>query len=166
MALEIERKFIVEKLQEDLLLALGATKKEIWQTYLLGTTESPVRRVRKVKKGNEISYFYTQKKEIKGTFVREEIECEISENRYLELQKERDIELNEIVKTRYVLKGEGHIFELDKFPFFEDFDVLEVELKNEDEEIIFPPCFKILKEITLDFRFTNVSLARSIPKDF
>lgn len=165
MAYEIERKFLVEKLSEEELLSRQSKVKEIEQCYLLPSEEFPVRRARKVTVGKHSKYFYTLKRDVKGTFVREEIEEEICENRYLEILKERDFTLNSIVKTRYVIEENGLQFELDRFPFFTRFDVLEVELSNENEQFEMPKYFKVIKEVTTDYRFTNVNLAREIPKD-
>lgn len=166
MAYEIERKFLVEKLDEKLLNSRASKVKHIEQSYLTPSEEFPVRRTRKVTTMGEEKYFFTLKRDVNGTFVREEIEDEITVNQYLELQKERDFALNQIVKTRYVIEENGLIFELDRFPFFPSFDVLEVELKWESEQFELPNYFNVIKEVTTDYRFTNVSLAKEIPVDF
>lgn len=166
MAYEIERKFLVEKLDEKLLNLLASKVKHIEQSYLTPTKEFPVRRARKVIEKGEERFFFTLKRDVNGTFVREEVESEITANQYLELQKERDFALNQIVKTRYVIEENGLAFELDRFPFFPSFDVLEVELKWENEQFELPSYFKVIKEVTSDYRFTNVSLAKEIPSDF
>ncbi len=166
MAYEIERKFLVEKIDSELLNSLASKIKHIEQSYLTPSKEFPVRRARKVTMRGEERFFFTLKRDVEGTFVREEVENEISKNQYLELQKERDYALNQIIKTRYVIEENGLVFELDRFPFFPSFDVLEVELKSEAEQFEMPSYFKVIKEVTTDYRFTNVSLAKEIPSDF
>ena len=96
---------------------------------------------------------------------REEIEKEIDGNSYLELQKERDFALNEIVKTRYVISRNGLEYEVDRFAFFDSFDLLEIELPSEDVEFILLEEFEVIKEVSTDYRFTNVALAKEIPTE-
>lgn len=163
MALEIERKFLVEKIPEEKLFALGAELLEIEQCYLKASEDFPLRRLRKTVRGEIVKYFYTEKRPIAhGGFSREEIEHEISLNQYLELQKERNLELNVISKKRFVLRGKL-VYELDVFPFFDSFDILEIELPSEDYHYEIPSFFKVLKEVTTDYRFTNMALAKEIP---
>lgn len=166
MAYEIERKFLIKKLDVDLLLGLGARVKEIEQSYLIPSEDFPVRRIRRVLEGGKARYYFTLKRPSVGEFTREEIEQEISSNQYLKLQKERDLTLNEIVKTRYVICQNGLCYEIDRFPFFTNFDILEIELPSETTPIQILPEISIIKEVTLDFRFTNQALAKEIPKDF
>lgn len=166
MALEIEKKFIIKKLSTDALEALGARKKEINQSYLLPSSDFPVRRIRKVVFEGNTTYYYTLKRPSSGSFTREEIEQEISENQYLGLQKEGDFSLNEIVKTRFIIESDGLVYEVDRFPFFVDFDLLEIELPSEDFSFTIPKEIEILKDVTTDYRFTNIALAKEIPNVF
>lgn len=166
MALEIERKYIIKKTSEELLLSLGASVKKIEQSFLTPSNDFPVRRIRKVTEEGRESFYFTLKRPANGEFSREEIEREISIKEYLELQKERDFALNEIFKIRYVIPFNGLNYEIDKFPFFKEFDVLEIELPSEEFEFTIPPEIEIIKEVTKDFRFTNFALAKEIPIDF
>ncbi len=163
MGYEIERKFLIEKVDGEYLLSLGAIKKEISQIYLKPSNEFPVRRIRRTAEGSNVKYFYTEKKASGSGFARIENECEISQNQYLELQKERDFALNKIDKTRYVLSKNGLDYEFDFFPFFPSNAILEIELNGEDSPYIIPSFVKIIKEVTLDYSFTNNSMARKIP---
>ena len=165
MALEIERKFLIKKLPESKLLAMSEKVKKIEQSYLVTDEIYPVRRIRKTEENGATKYFYTLKRQLGEGFTREEIEQSISANQYLELQKERDLALNEIVKTRYVIAGNGLEYEVDRFTFFNDFDLLEIELSAEDEEFIIPREFQVIKEVSKDYRFTNLALAKEIPTE-
>jgi len=165
MALEIERKFLIKKLPEGLLERMSYAVKKITQSYLVSSLEYPVRRIRKTEEKGVVRYFYTLKRQLGDSFVREEIEKEIDENSYLELQKERDFALNEIVKTRYVISGNGLEYEVDRFAFFDSFDLLEIELPSEDTEFILLEEFEVIKEVSTDYRFTNVALAKEIPTE-
>ncbi len=163
MGLEIERKYLISKVDEGFLLAQGATLIEIEQSYLLPSLDFPVRRIRKRVEGGVAKYFYTEKRQASGRFSREEIEYEISENQYLELQKERDLSLSTISKKRYVLSTDFHVLEIDLFPFFTEFDVLEIELSSEDVEVILPSFIEVIEDVTTNYAYTNYSLAKCIP---
>lgn len=165
MALEIERKFLIKKLSESELIQMSKKVKKITQSYLVTDETYPVRRIRKTEENGVVKYFYTLKRQLGDGFVREEIEQEIGENMYLTLQKERDLALNEIVKTRYVIARNGYEYEVDRFLFFDDFDLLEIELSREDEEFLMPSEFEVIKDVSVDYRFTNVALAKEIPTE-
>ncbi len=166
MALEIERKFLIKKLPDETLLDMGAKVKEIEQAFLVPDKDFPVRRIRMVEEDGCRRYFFTLKRPTKGEFTREEIEREIGLELYLELQKERDFALNIIFKKRYVIAKNALNYEIDRFPFFRNFDVMEIELPSEDTPYEVPKEIEIIKEVTKDFRFTNYSLAKKIPIDF
>lgn len=163
MGREIERKFLIEKLDESVFLSLGATKKEITQSYLVPSNDYPTRRIRKTKIGGVERYFYTEKSAPYESFARVENEWQIDLNRYLELQKERDLSLNEIAKTRYVFAQNNLTYEVDVFPFFASFDILEIELEDVSQPVTIPSFIKVIKEVSLDKAFTNQSMAREIP---
>ncbi|MBO7155935.1 MAG: hypothetical protein J6V83_00860 [Clostridia bacterium] len=165
MGLEIERKFLIDLPDEQELIRRGAIIRSITQTYLLPNEDFPVRRVRASSVDGVATYTYTAKRPADGKFSREEIECEISHNQYLELQKERDLRLNQISKTRYVIKDKN-VLEVDVFSFSKKRALLEIELASEDSMYFIPSYLKVIKEVTTDYRYTNVNLAKGIPEDF
>ena len=55
-------------------------------------------------------------------------------------------------------------FEIDVFPFWEDKAYIEIELKNESENISLPPYIEIIKEVTEDSSYNNFSLAKTYGK--
>ena len=57
------------------------------------------------------------------------------------------------------------MFEIDVYPFWNDRAIMEIELDDEGQEIIFPPEIQIIREVTSDKRYTNSSLARQVPYD-
>ena len=59
----------------------------------------------------------------------------------------------------------GQCFEIDIYPFWKDRAVMEIELENENQAADFPPEIEIIKEVTEDRRYTNSSMALSIPFD-
>ena len=68
--------------------------------------------------------------------------------------------LRPIRKTRYCLSENNLYFEIDIFPFWKDQAILEVELSDENQEIIFPKELEIIREVTDDENFKNIALAR------
>lgn len=154
--LEIERKFLILYPNIAELKALpGCAALEIVQTYLSGGAA----RVRKSAGPEGCTYTHTEKRKI-SELTRIEIEREISQQEYTEYLKAADPAFRSIEKTRLRIPYEGHIFEIDIFPFWQDKAVVEVELKSEDEKITFPDWLNITEEVTFDPAYKNVSLAR------
>ena len=60
----------------------------------------------------------------------------------------------------------GQIFEIDIYPFRKNSCVMETELKNETDRPELPPFVRVVKEVTGDHRYSNASLAKSIPTDW
>ena len=75
--------------------------------------------------------------------------------------KEADPSCRTIIKTRYYLHHGGFCFEIDVFPEWDDRAIIEVELEDENADIVFPEIIDIIREVTFDKRYTNISLARN-----
>ena len=90
---------------------------------------------------------------------------ELTEDEYERRLAARDPRRQTIRKTRYCLPYAGHVFEIDVFPFWTRQAIMEVELKNENEEFTLPPFIKILREVSEDPAYSNHSLAREIPPE-
>ena len=67
-----------------------------------------------------------------------------------------------IKKTRYAIPFDGHIVEVDVYPFWSDRAVMEIELLSEDEAYTVPECIEIIKEVTADKRYSNRALSKQI----
>ncbi len=160
--LEIERKFLI--VYPDLLwLEKSATRKLLLeQTYLLAS-EGESARVRKSEENGAVTYIKTIKKKITD-ISRVEMEDAISKEEYAVLLKQADPERRTITKVRYCVPYDGHVLEIDIFPFWKDKAYLEIELSREDETYKIPEGITVLKEVTGDTRYTNASLARSLPE--
>jgi len=155
---EIERKFLIEYPNITWLENNRNCKKlEIIQTYLNANEDEEVR-VRQ--RGNEGNYIYTQtiKRNI-NDLKRIEIEKRLSKDEYLELLMNADTTKHPIRKTRYCLVYKNQYFEIDIYPFWDDKAIVEIELNNENQEIIFPNKLKVIKEVTEDINYKNSSLA-------
>lgn len=163
MALEIERKFLIEK--PDLHWIEKNTDCEIVQivqTYLGRNAEGFGNRVREMKIQGVKKYFHTAKKSLSG-ITRIELEKEISKKeyeKYLENKKNR-ISLE---KTRYIVKQNGLKYEIDIYPFWNETAILEIELKNEKQKFDIPDFLKIIGEVTNNLDYSNQSLAKKYSK--
>ena len=159
---EIERKFLI-RMPDPAWLRREAEGTEITQTYLLappGVSE----RVRR--RGRDGDFVYTHTVKQKLTDLRRiEDEEEIDADRYAELLLRADPSRRVIRKVRWGFTWEGQFFELDVFPFWEDRAFLEIELKDESQEVRLPPELRLIREVTEDPRYTNSALAFAVPYD-
>ena len=156
---EIERKFLIEKPSlEELKDIYNLNKVSIIQTYL----ESSVgveRRVRQRGIVGTYSYYYTEKR---GEGIeRIETEKKITKDEYLDYLMEADTSLKQIRKDRYCFVYDNSYIEMDIYPFWKDYAIVEVELTNKEELVSLPPEIKVIKEVTEDKRFKNSSLAKN-----
>jgi len=148
MALEIERKFIIEK---DLWYALKKPSGIlIQQAYLVNEPEKVIRvRV------TESSGYLT----IKGPTVnatRSEYEFAIPKTEALQIMDQ--FTNTRIDKTRFKIEFEGKTWEVDEFwGDNEGLIIAEIELKSEDEDFTKPAW--IGREVTKDHRYYNSYLS-------
>ena len=160
---EIERKFLI-KYPDMVMLESCAEGTEIIQTYLLSETKGETARVRKRGSGGAYTYTHTVKTRV-SDMRKVEIEREVPEEEYASLLKNADPGRRTIYKQRWCLDYKGQMFEIDIFPFWSDRAIMEIELTDENQAVIFPPEIEIIKEVTHDRRYTNASMAKDIPED-
>lgn len=145
--MEIERKFLVKALPEDL---EQYPHSRIQQAYLC--TE-PVLRVRQ----RDTQYILTCKG--RGLLSREEFELSLSAESYAHLLEKADGRI--ITKDRYLLPWGAGTIELDRFsgdlaPLL----LAEVEFSSEEEALSFTPPAWFGEEVTYDPAYTNASLSK------
>ncbi len=155
---EIERKFLVE--MPDVNTLDVKRKMDIIQTYLKDGENNIQRRVRCISENGNTQYIYTEKLFITAV-TRKEMEYEIDENEYNRLILQAREECLPINKTRYCFDYDGQLFELDVYPFSENLATMELELSSEKQEISFPDNISILKEVTGNSDYSNISLANA-----
>ncbi len=158
---EIERKYLIEKPTLEQLESLNCTSHyQIMQTYL-NSKNGIERRVRQRGNKNEgFSFYYTEKEDVrKGERI--ERESRISSSEYLSYLLEADTSLHQIVKERYCFVYHKQYFELDIYPFEDDYAILEVEMSSVDEQVELPDI-NIIKEVTADENFKNYKLAQTL----
>lgn len=155
--MEIERKFLLNKLPENL---DTCTCYQMEQAYV---TTSPVIRVRKkidITNGttNACKYILTIKS--KGLLAHEEYELDLDEEGYNNVLKKA--EGNVITKNRYIIPlGDGLIFELDIFKgIFDGLILGEIEFPSEEMAKKYTPPEFVSEEVTYDRRFSNSSMSK------
>jgi adenylate cyclase len=150
MSLEIERKFLVKN--EDF-KKVFYQKKQLKQGYLNSDKNRTVR----VRISNDSAFLTIKGKSNSTGTTRFEWEKEINsaEAEQLLLLCEPSI----ITKTRFYIKAENHIFEVDEFyGDNEGLIIAEIELNTEDE--LFKKPLWLGTEVTGDKRYYNSSLSK------
>ena len=157
--LEIERKYLIKYPDINYLESLNCCKAvEITQTYIQPENGEKYR-VRKRGASGNYTYFHTIKRHI-GGFKRVEEEKIITLDEYESYLNEANAEKIQLSKKRYCLLYENKYFEIDIFPFFKDKAYIEIELKSEDEKVSLPPFIELIKDVSTDKNYTNLSLAK------
>jgi len=160
MPLEIERKFLIEYPEDAALCALpGCNKTEIAQTYLTPEKGGAERRVRM--RGADGAYVYTYtEKEFISAVRRIEREREIEKTEYERLLTEADPSMHTLKKYRYCIPHGDFVCEIDVYPDISDWAVLEIELRDEAQQINLPTFVKVIREVTGEKEYSNKYLAR------
>ncbi len=159
LPLEIERKFLVALPEESDLRKHAARCIAITQTYLLGTQEGASKRIRRSEEQGTVTYTSTEKTRI-DMLQRIEIERELSEEEYRELQKQADPERRVIHKTRWCVPVGDLVAEIDVFEGFTQYAYCEVELPSPQTPYELPSFLQVIREVTEDRRFTNAAISR------
>ena len=156
---EIERKYLIAMPEESVLA--GASRSDIVQTYLLGA-EDTTERVRMRVFGDRTEYTHTTKKKISAV-RRIELEDAVDKESYEALLTRADPGRRPIVKRRFCLLSGGLTFEIDVYPFWQDYAIMEIELEEEGQAFSLPDGIRVIREVTEDPRYTNSALSREIP---
>lgn len=161
---EIEKKFLIRYPSDEVLSLIDEGKRSrIVQTYLL-SEEGITSRVRMREYFNGVKYTKTEKKRISFVSCFED-ERTLTEAEYKKELEKADPKRNPIVKERLLLDFDGHTFEIDLYPFWDDRAIMEIELSAEDEAFENPPSIEVIKDVTEDKRYKNARLAIEIPYD-
>ncbi len=156
---EIEKKFLIRRPEEAWLRGQpGVRVLRICQTYLLGQPGETAR-VRCTEENGLKRYTHTVKRELSPR-KRLEQEEEIGAERYGELLKTADPAAHPVEKYRYAFPYQGHVMEIDCYPFWPDKAVLEVELGAEEEAYALPEDVELIADVTENKHYRNAALAR------
>lgn len=160
--IEIEKKYLIEYPNLDLLSKYSPVKSDIEQVYLVSPVGS--HRIRK-RTTNGITLCYeTMKIRITDSMCTE-IERVISIDEYNELIKNADPKKIPIVKSRYCFLYLGQYFELDLFAFWDNQAFLELEIRNEEQAVTLPPEISVISDVSNDKRYKNNYLAKLMFKE-
>ena len=163
MAFEIERKYLIEYPDINLLEKYADPKSEIAQTYLK-TDNGLTSRVRKRTTDGVTKYIFTEKKRITDVKCIEN-EREIGIEEYEKLLKLSDPERRTVEKMRYCIPFNGRVVEVDVYPFWNDRAIAEVEMEDENEEVVLPDFIKVIRDVTAEKAYKNYAIAKEIPTD-
>ena len=159
--LEIQRKFLIERPSDEVLMRHGAVAQKITQAYLKSNAGNE-RRIRQRGNQNGFTCFYTEKKTF-SALKRIERERKISEKEYLTLLTEAKYILT---KTRWSFLEKGQCFDLDTFDFVSNQALLEIELTSENQQIILPDWITPIKEVSDCDGYRNYTIAKKgFPKE-
>lgn len=156
---ELEKKFLIEYPDVEALEKLpNCQRVEVVQTYLHAPAGEEVR-VRQ--RGIDGNYVYTQiiKRKLSEQ-AHIELERRLSQDEYLRLLMNADLDYHPIRKTRYCLTHGTQYFEIDVYPFWKDKAIMDIELNRESTQIHFPAQVKVIREVTDDESFRNRALAK------
>ena len=162
-AVETERRFIISIPDPELLSTKeGYQGSEIEQIYL--STVGITHRIRRRSFSDRVEYTETKKQRISGMSA-VETERRITEEEFLSLAKERDRDSMPLLKRRHAFSYLGRVFEVDVYPLWHKYCIMEVELPSEDCPLELPPFIRVLREITGDFRYSNASMSKAFPQE-
>lgn len=157
--LEIERKFLIEYPDIEYLNTIKTCRRTpITQAYLTTPKEGNFR-IRKRGEGDKAVYIKTVKIKI-SDIKRIEIENYISKKEYNEYLSQTEYITGIISKDRYCIVDNSTYYELDVYPFWNDKATIEIELLSENQEYKLPDFVKLIKEVTYDREYRNLSLAQ------
>ena len=158
---EIEQKYLIKKPTiEDLKNLWIISKAKIVQTYLKSKNWNERRIRQRWNETDWFSYYYTEKKPI-FDWERYEFEKKITKEEYLRLMTEADYSLHHITKDRYCFLYDNRYFELDIYPFSDEYAILEIELNSLDEKVNLPNL-EIIKNVTWNSEYSNNNLAKTL----
>lgn len=160
--IETERKFLIKMPDAAVLEKNALSCEQIRQTYLKCGDPDSSSRVRRSICGGTVTYTATEKRRL-SDMTRIEHEREISRKEYEKLLENADPTLRVIEKTRRKLPCGELVAEVDVYPFWHDRAILETELEHEDQAVSLPEYITLIREVTLERRYTNRAIAAEIP---
>ena len=164
MSIEIERKYVIEKPDIEILKSQREYSiSKILQIYL--TSEAGVtHRVRK----REFSGYTvcTETKKIRlDKMSAIEDEHEISSEEFERLARNIKAGTMPILKSRHTFISGDFCFEIDVYPEWKNTAIMEVELEGEDTHFEIPEFIRVIEEVTGNKAYSNASMSKSFPKE-
>lgn len=132
---------------------------DILQAYLKSEIPGEVIRIRQRGRDGNYVYFKTRKRKTE-TGKRIELEERLSKEEYLELLMQADPSYRPIRKQRYCLSENGLYYNIDIYPQWTDQALMDIELYQQDEQVIFPEGIQVIREVTGEAEYSNPNIAR------
>ena len=135
----------------------GCRKADMVQTWLLSRRGEELWLRERRAEDNSFYYKTYRRRAPDDTHI--EVEEPLSREEYGDLLLEADPARRPLRRTRYSFTYEGRYFEVDVYPFWDDRALLQVELREKDETVCFPPELTLLKDVTGDESYQSAALA-------
>lgn len=156
-----KRKFLIDYPNIAELRAMpNCERVDIIQTYLKSPSGKEIRIRQRGKDGHYI-YFQKMERDPSGK-EKIEIERRLDKDEYLKMLMDADTSMKQIRKTRYCLAYGIQYAEVDVFPFWTDKAILSVAIRDENDPIVIPENFNVIKEITGNPEYRNIAMAARI----
>ena len=91
---------------------------------------------------------------------RVETEERLTRHEFLDLLTQADPAYRPIRKQRFCLSENGLYYKIDIYPQWNDQALMEIELCNAGDEVVFPEGIRVIREVSGEEEFTNPSIAR------
>lgn len=156
-----QEKLIVKKPSIEYLLKKKAQKRSIIQIYLKSNGKEE-RRLRMMGDGNNFVYYLTRKGICNYNDYQEK---SISKDVYDTLMLEMDTSRHPIIKDRWYFSEGDTYYNLDIYPNWEHYAVLEVRGAKDAIAFNIPNGIKEIRNVTEDIRFANYSLSKYFPNE-
>ena len=163
--LETRRKYLIAYPDLDMLESRpNCQRVEIMQAYLKSEIPGEMIRIRQRGRDGNYVYYKTRKRIIDG-MKRVETEERLSHHEYLDLLMQADPDYRPIRKARYCLSENGLCYNIDIYPQWDDQALMEIELYNAGDEVVFPEGIEVIREVSGEEKYTNPYIARIRKKD-
>ncbi|MDO4283099.1 MAG: AAA family ATPase [Clostridia bacterium] len=151
-----QEKIVVKKPSEEYLLQKKAQKRSIVQIYLKSNGKEE-RRIRMMGDGNSFVYYLTRKGVGNYSDYQEK---SISKDVYDALMLEMDTERKPIVKTRWYFSENDTYYNMDVYPNWKNYAVIEIRGSKENVNIELPSGIEEVRNVTDDIRFSNYAFSK------
>jgi CYTH domain-containing protein len=94
-----------------------------------------------------------------------EDECEITEQRFLELKEKQSPLSHPVLKRRHTFSYGGGVIEIDVYPNWKKTAILETELTDRSKRIELPDFIRVVKEVTGEKAYSNAAMSMQFPTE-
>ena len=157
---EIDRKYLIEIPDFNVISSIHFTEVHIMQTYLKSARNNVELRLRQICQNDVFSYYLTEKVDLGDGSKRIETERKISEREYISYLSQMDPLAKPIVKKRICFVYKNQCFKVDIFDFSDKHALLEVDCTH-DESVEIPYFIHVAREVTENPFYRNYNLSQT-----